>query len=403
MAKELHIRIDSHIGIIEDAYGYMYPGFTALELEWRLMELPNPETLILHLGTEGGDVWEGLKILARIEELKQQGTIVEVIIESICYSMGTVLAMTASPGRLKARATAMWSVHKPLASVYGNADDLRKRADELDSHETALTSAYISRTGKPLAEIQAELRKDIIISAQEAKEQGWIDEIINTPSLVANSKATAFKPIAFVRAEQPQINQTTDTKMAENKKPGLWAKIKALLEEEGEDTGIVATEDNKVVAVSKTLKDGSSIYYDGELASGTAVFSDAELTTPLADGSYELENGDTVVVAGGTVSEITEATDATATALAEKDQEIQNLKDQLAATASKEIEITNLRAEKADLETKIAALKKTVPGGGDNTPTPPQNFKGTGGATTNSKETAFNNAAERFKQKYNKQ
>lgn len=53
-------------------------------------------------------------------------------------------------------------------------------------------------------------------------------------------------------------------------------------------------------------KDGVSLYTDGELATGVAVFSDAEMTMAIADESYELEDGRTIVIVEGRISELKE-------------------------------------------------------------------------------------------------
>ncbi|KAA3438476.1 hypothetical protein [Rufibacter hautae] len=131
-------------------------------------------------------------------------------------------------------------------------------------------------------------------------------------------------------------------------------------------------EETTVVAASTTLADESTIYYDGELAVCTAVFTYEVLETPVADGTHELSDGRTITVAEGAVTKIADASEGgedTAAALAAKDQEIADLKSQL--------EAANATAAKVPtLESRIAALEKKVPGGGQKQTTPPQNFSG---------------------------
>ncbi|RNI26632.1 Clp protease ClpP [Rufibacter latericius] len=398
MAKELHIRITDQIGIAEDSYGYFWPGFTALELEWRLQEIQNPEKVVLHISSPGGDVEEGLAIYNRLLELRETGVVVAAIVESHCYSIATLIAMAASPGELKARESSLWCVHKPMfpALYYANADDLRRYANSLDACEGAVNAAYVSRTGKPLAEVQAELRLDLIISAEQALAQGWIDGTLpaldGVPDAAATAKVQALKPVAFVRPKSEQQKQP-ENNMSDNKKPSKWAKFKeAILALVDEEEGAQASEDdNNVVALTTALEDGSTIYHDGELAVGTAVFTDEALETPVADGSHELSDGRTITVAEGAVTEITEATEGgedTAAALASKDQEIADLKAQLETATATASKVTALEAE-------VKALKNKVPGGGQKQTTPPQNFNQSPEKKENNPFTAAANSLKR--------
>ena len=63
---------------------------------------------------------------------------------------------------------------------------------------------------------------------------------------------------------------------------------------------------NELKLASSVIKDGSSIYYDGDLAVGTALFTDEALTVPVS-GNVELEDGTSIVVEEGVITEIIEA------------------------------------------------------------------------------------------------
>ena len=88
-------------------------------------------------------------------------------------------------------------------------------------------------------------------------------------------------------------NNSKKKKMATKKKPGP-----------------IATAINNLIGrINKSLKlnavvktsDGKEIYYEGDLAKGTKVFEDEAMATPLADGTYTMEDGSTVTCVGGEV------------------------------------------------------------------------------------------------------
>lgn len=360
--KELHIRITDQIGLSGDLFCF-WPGFTALELEWRLQEIPDPDKVVLHISSPGGDVEEGLAIYNRLLELRESGVTVSVIVESHCYSIATLIAMAASPGELKARESSLWCVHKPMYPeiYYANADDLRLYANRLDACEGAIAAAYISRTGKPSEDIQAQLRLDTIVSAGQALTDGWIDATLPAMEGVPapEAKAAALKPVAFVRPKTEQQPQPKN-KMTDQKKPSKWDKLVAFIasiggDEEGSGTTDSTDEGTGAVAASETMEDGTVIYFEGTLAKDTAVFSDEAMTNALADGDYAMTDGRTMVVAGGIVSEIKEAEAANTVDLDAANAEIERLKGELEkVTNAKDTTIANLRKD-------LAVAKKTTP------------------------------------------
>jgi len=357
MAKELHIRIDSHIGLLDDGWGW-WPGFMAYELEWYLIDMPNPERIVIHIGSPGGDVGEGIKIFNRLLDLRKAGSEIEVINEGECYSIATFIAMAASPGLLKAREASTWMAHKPwMPYTGGTSDDLRKNADELDSFESILVGAYVARTGKPKEEIEAQLREDKIISSTQALAQGWIDSIIpnaDLPSAPAAKAKAATQALAFYRPE------TNNLLNVENK-----------------------MDDKTQQSLADKIVNGLSGLFKANPKAEVAETPAAVVTPPVVESATEQPVTEQVI-------------DPTVQELADLKAENETLKTQLAELANKDAEITNLKAQ-------LVTAKKAVPGGGDNTPAPAQNFKGDGtGGAPDAKTVAFNSAAERFKQKYNK-
>jgi ATP-dependent protease ClpP protease subunit len=386
-AKTLHIRIADTIGVSEDLFGW-YGGFTALELEFRLQEIPNPEKIVLHISTAGGDVEEGLAIYNKLVELREAGTEIGVIVESHCYSIGTLIAMAASPNQLQIRESALWCVHKPMypAVFYANADQFRTLANNLDACEAAISAAYVRRTGKPIEEIQAKLREDVIVSAAAAIADGWLDATVeNTPETVHNTeKAIALKPMAFVRSKNPE-NQINPKNMANNvPKPetginAVMAKLKGIANDllkisdpnnAGGTGGSPKAEGEEIPPVNGTAKladdAGTVIYFEGDLAIDKTVFTDELMTVPVSDGDHGLEDGRTITVLNGVVTAIVEAEDEKDALLNAKDQEINDLKAKVAELEKGNPEdIKKMEGMVATLTEEVEKLKKFVPDSGD--------------------------------------
>jgi Protease subunit of ATP-dependent Clp proteases len=381
-AKTLHIKIADVIGITESLFGWNV-GFTALELEFKLQEIPNAEKIMLHISTSGGDVEEGLAIYNKLCEVREAGTEIGVIVESHCYSIGTLIAMAASPNQLQIREAALWCVHKPMYPeiYYANADDLRSYANNLDACEAAISAAYVRRTGKPIDEIQAKLREDVIISASQAIAEGWLDATVeNTEETVKNTeKATALKPVAFVRYK-PNETQKPNNNMATNSKGEspialAMAKLKSLatdilkISEAGGTGGSPKAEGDEIPPVNGTAKladdAGTVIYFNGDLAIDTAVFTDENMTVPLSDGEHGLDDGRTITVLNGVITAIVEAQNEKDALLNAKDAEISELKAKVAELESTPANIQQMETMVATLTAEVEKLKKFVPDSGD--------------------------------------
>lgn len=105
------------------------------------------------------------------------------------------------------------------------------------------------------------------------------------------------------------------------------------------------------------LKDGSILYYDGELNVDTAVFTDAELTVAAGSGDYELEDGTILVVVDGMVTELKEAAPAEVEA-AEGDMPADAPADSAPLTAEEVSAMIDARF--GELMEEINALKSSL-------------------------------------------
>lgn len=72
-------------------------------------------------------------------------------------------------------------IHQPLGGVSGQASDIKIHAEWIIKTRQKLNQIYVDRTGQPLDKIQRDTDRDFFMSAEEAKDYGIIDEVINKP------------------------------------------------------------------------------------------------------------------------------------------------------------------------------------------------------------------------------
>lgn len=138
-----------------------------------LEKVSKNEALTVRIHSEGGYVTEGLAIY---NQLKSHPKDVHIIIDGIAASMASVVAMAGDKVYMPENSFMM--IHSPWAGVVGDAEDMRKTADTLDSFEKSLISIYSKKTGMDEETLKDMLVAETWLSSSDALSLGFIDEII---------------------------------------------------------------------------------------------------------------------------------------------------------------------------------------------------------------------------------
>ena len=151
-------------------------GITGKNFVNELAQLDKTRVLDVYISSSGGDVMDGTVIYNAL--LQHQGA-VNIIVDGWAISIASVIAMAGDT--IKMSAIGMMMIHKPSNWCGGNANDMRKNADLLDKVEGALSKAYTQKTNIVDAEIATMLDAETWMTAEEAVELGFADEIIEAP------------------------------------------------------------------------------------------------------------------------------------------------------------------------------------------------------------------------------
>ena len=87
---------------------------------------------------------------------------------------------------VKIASNALIMVHRAWTYTAGNADDLLKEAEVLKKIDGTITDAFVKRTGMEASAIDAMLAAETWLTAEDAKAQGFVDEIIGESALDDN-------------------------------------------------------------------------------------------------------------------------------------------------------------------------------------------------------------------------
>ena len=153
-------------------------GITAKDIHQTLAEItPRTRPLTFRTNSRGGDVSEGLAIRSQLQDWP--GRIVNVI--------DGVAASTASwmipADEVHARQASQMFIHKSWALVMGNADDMRKAVDMLETTDGQIAQIYADKTGKPVGEMLAMMQYETLLTGQTALDLGLVDKLIDGDAL----------------------------------------------------------------------------------------------------------------------------------------------------------------------------------------------------------------------------
>ena len=140
------------------------------------LEAEDPDKDIhLYINSPGGSVTAGMAIYDTMQYIKPD---VSTICIGMAASMGAFLLNAGAKGKRFALPNSEIMIHQPLGGAKGQATDIEIHAKWILKIKERLNKILSERTGQPIEKIQEDTERDNFMSAQEAKEYGLIDEVI---------------------------------------------------------------------------------------------------------------------------------------------------------------------------------------------------------------------------------
>lgn len=274
--------IQNHVYV----FGDIYNDQSEFASDWGIVSLksvvdqinsnPSADELIVHIHSRGGDVMEGFAIH---DALFNSGKKVITIIEGLCASIATVVALAGSTRKMTENSEFM--IHNPWGDPFSmdgfTADDYEKRADEIRQAEDKLVAFYVNKTGADESMLRDMMGEETTMAPDKALEMKFITEITNEVKAFALLKANNKKNTMSKSKLQSAID--------------LFSKgIKAL--------------QNGVSGLTLSTTDGKSLDIDQD---GDIPQINSNVTIegqPAPDADYALSTGTTITVKGGKISAI---------------------------------------------------------------------------------------------------
>jgi len=131
--------------------------------------------IFVYINSPGGVVTSGLAIYDTMQHIKSD---VVTICLGLAASMGSFLLAGGTKGKRLALPHSRIMIHQPSGGTRGQATDIEIEAKEILRIRHQLNNIYANNTGKSIEKIEKDMDRDFFMSAEEAKEYGLIDKVI---------------------------------------------------------------------------------------------------------------------------------------------------------------------------------------------------------------------------------
>ena len=141
------------------------------------LEAEDPDKdILLYINSPGGSVSAGLAIYDTMQYVRPD---VQTLCIGQAASIAAVLLAAGAKGKRASLPSSRILIHQPwMQGLGGQATDIALAAKEILRQRERINEIMVLHTGQPLKRIQDDTERDYIMSPDEAKEYGILDDVI---------------------------------------------------------------------------------------------------------------------------------------------------------------------------------------------------------------------------------
>ena len=168
--------LKDRIIFIGSAIDDIVSNLVVAQLLFLQMEDPDKD-INIYVNSPGGSITAGLAIYDTMQFVKCD---VNTYCVGQAASMGAILLTAGTKGKRFALPHARIMIHQPWGGTQGAATDIQIQAKEILRLKERINKILADHTGQKLAAIEKDSDRDFFMSADEAREYGLVDEVVNT-------------------------------------------------------------------------------------------------------------------------------------------------------------------------------------------------------------------------------
>lgn len=145
--------------------------------------LKNKSSVVFHINSPGGEVYAGTSIYNR---MKQFSGTVTTIVDGLAASAASIIAQGATAGHRKVCNGSLTMIHGASTMLFGyyNASDMKSVIKQVAAVDKSIAEIYTKCTGLEEDKVKTMMTATTWMTSQEAVENGFADEIVETNKVV---------------------------------------------------------------------------------------------------------------------------------------------------------------------------------------------------------------------------
>lgn len=194
---------EANINIFGDITSFPFEELgevSAANLSKQLEEIKDAKTINVHISSYGGEVKEGLAIYNALKNHKAK---IKTYCDGFACSIASVIFM-AGDERIMNKASLLM-IHNAWTLAQGNAEELRKQADDLDKITSASINAYLENINISENQLKKLMDNETWLTYEEALEMGFATKVENETNNKV-SQSVKNKLIDLILQHQEEIN-----------------------------------------------------------------------------------------------------------------------------------------------------------------------------------------------------
>lgn len=186
-----------------------------------LSKYPDARKINIYINSYGGSVFEGTAIYSQLRRHPAEKV---VYVDGFACSIASVIAMAGD--KVIMPSNTMMMIHDAMTGIFGNAKQLRKAADDLDTIMEGNRQAYIDKSGGKISEetLKELLENETWLTAQQCLEYGFADEVLSrevdmtdAKQMLQKANKTLEQQLNYNKALAAQVREMAEIKELEGK------------------------------------------------------------------------------------------------------------------------------------------------------------------------------------------
>ncbi len=140
----------------------------------------------MYINSPGGVIYSGLAVYDTMQWVNAP---IATTCVGLAASMGAILLAAGAPGKRGALPNSRIMMHQPLGGAQGQASDIEIQAKEIIRLKRLLYEVLALHTNKSMEQIEHDADRDYWLSAQEAKDYGVVDNVLDRQQMAKDADA----------------------------------------------------------------------------------------------------------------------------------------------------------------------------------------------------------------------